>query len=90
MIKGINKQTVFLRLDGNSVYEGAYFILKNEAKQKNEADKDMLAEANRIIAEHNGVRRKRSGKDRLLRFFSACLFLFVGAFVGFFLSMLLF
>ena len=90
MVKGINKQMVVLRLDKNSMYEGACFILKNEAKAKSEADKDMLAEANRIVAGMDMAKRKRGRAPRLKRFFLCTAFLLAGAALGFFVSFLIF
>ena len=90
MVKGINKQMVFLRLDGNSTYESACFILKNEAKHPSEADKDMLAEANRIVFELEERKRKKPSRSRLARIFVPCASLFIGLAAGFFLSSWLF
>ena len=88
MIKGINKQMVVMRLDGNSIYEGACFILKNEKRGKDEADKDMLAEANRIVLEASERKKRKPKGSRLARFFAACGIFLIGTAAGFCLSLL--
>ena len=81
MVKGINKRMVVLRMDGNSIYDSAWFILKNEPKAKSEADKDMLAEANRIIFESDVQKRKKP--RRFLRVLLLVALFLVGAASGF-------
>lgn len=51
MIKGIGKRVVVLTDPTSKIYEQAIFILRQDAP-KVECDKDMLAEAERIINAH--------------------------------------
>ena len=90
MVKGINKQMVVLRLDSNSMYEGACFILKNEVRAKGETDKDMLAEANRIVSGMGLSKKGRVKASRAMRFLTVFMLLLVGAAAGFLLSFLIF
>ena len=86
MVKGINKQMIVLKLEGNRLYDSACFVLKNDVKQQKEAQKDMLYEANRILAEMEikKVRPKRKGIFR--RFLLWVLIFLLGALLGFALS----
>ncbi|MBQ3126120.1 MAG: hypothetical protein IJC15_03535 [Clostridia bacterium] len=50
MVKGCQRRIILLRETGSSMFEEAYFILKPE--RANAPEELMIAEANRIIAEH--------------------------------------
>ena len=53
MVKGCQKRMVVLKNIGSCFYEEAYFILKENAAEEQSCDSgDMIAEANRIIAEN--------------------------------------
>ena len=88
MVKGLNKQMIILRLDDNRIYESACFILKNEVTHKKETEKDMLAEANRLLGEMELGRarsRKRRGFGRFLLWLAVFL---LGGVAGFALAFL--
>ena len=51
MIKGCKKSVIMVNGDGNSLFETAYFILKNDLCQRTCGEDDMINEANRIIEE---------------------------------------
>ena len=51
MIKGCKKNVVYVRNTGSDVFEEAYFILSDDFEAKQTSEPDMVAEANRIIAE---------------------------------------
>lgn len=89
MVKGVNRQMIVLKLDGNRIYDSACFVLKNDAKQQKEAQKDMLREANRILAQMD-IKRSR---PRRIGWFWKLLFLLlilvIGMIIGFALSFLL-
>ena len=88
MVKGLNKQMIILRLDDNRIYESACFILKNEVTHKKETEKDMLAEANRLLGEMDLGRvraRKRRGFGKFLLWLMVFL---LGAIMGFGLAFL--
>lgn len=59
MVKGCQRQMVMLRCASDSAFESAYFILKNE-KQKIFSEDDIIAQANKIIAENCFARAKKS------------------------------
>lgn len=83
MVKGLNKQMIVLRIDGNRIYESACFILKNEVSQSKETRKDMLAEANRLLGEMDldaARPRKKRGFGKFMLWL--CVFL-LGAILGF-------
>ena len=55
MIKGAQKRMIVVKTGESRVFEEAYFVLRRESR----ADRlDMLAEANRIIENCGGTRRK--------------------------------
>jgi len=88
MVKGINKQMVVLRIEGNKLYESACFVLKNDASVCRETKKDMLAEANKILCEMDLGRARRGRVRRPLfkRLVSGLVLLIIGAVAGFTLS----
>lgn len=88
MVKGINKQMIILKLEGNRLYDSACFVLRNEVKQKKETEKDMLYEANRILSEMDIKRVKPHRFRWLRRLLTSLLLLAVGACIGFGLSFL--
>ena len=51
MVKGVNKQMIVLRIDGNRIYESACFVLKNDVVHSKQTQRDMLDEANRLLME---------------------------------------
>ena len=83
MVKGINKQMIVLKIDGNRVYDSACFILKNEVDRAKETQKDMLYEANRLLGEMElkGVKKKKKGKWKIILL--GAVMLVVGVAVGF-------
>ena len=88
MVKGLNKQMIILRLEGNEIYESACFILKNEVNHSKETRKDMLAEANRLLGEME-IGRARSRKGRAFGKFLLWMLVFLlGAILGFAIAFL--
>ncbi len=55
MVKGCQRRIILLRETGSGMFEEAYFILKPE--KANAPQQLMIAEANRIIAEHAAPHR---------------------------------
>ena len=78
MIKGINKQMIVMKMEGNRIYDSVCFVLKNEVDRSKDGESDMLREANRILGEMD---LKRSVKKKR-RFFKKFLFFFVVLAVG--------
>lgn len=60
MVKGCQRRIILLRGTGSGMFEEAYFILKPE--KANAPEQLMIAEANRIIAEHAASPRKSCGR----------------------------
>lgn len=89
MVRGINKQMIVLKIEGNRIYDSACFILKNEVKQSKDTERDMLNEANRILGEMDlrRVKRKRGGFFKRLAV--SAILLIIGAIIGFGLSFLI-
>lgn len=80
MIKGIQKKLIMMQLNKNDMFEGAYFIVRDDKEAKISDKNDMVKEANRIINEcvaPNSRAEKRSGR---LGFFA------LGAMIGILLS----
>ena len=82
MIKGINKQMIVLKLESNRLYESACFVLRNDVERKRQEEKDMLNEANRILAEMDIKHPKREMRGRMGRFTRTMIVLMIGAAIG--------
>lgn len=75
MLKGIQRQMVEVRTDKSSLFETAYFVLRDEALQKT-SDRNIVDEAYKIIsgalenAEEKGKRsaKKINGRRRFALF----------------------
>ena len=88
MVKGVNKQMIVLKPEGNRLYEQVCFVLRNDVKQSRESERDMLNEANRILAEMDIKRVKPRRLIWLSRVLWWLLLLAVGVCVGYGLSFL--
>ncbi len=76
MIKGAQKQMIVVRTGDSRYFDEAYFVLRREIKPPHGGRNDMLAEANRILAEHDlsAPPRKRKKLPRgVLLFLSGIL-----------------
>ena len=82
MIKGINKQMVVLKLESNRLYESACFVLRSDVERKKQEEKDMLSEANRILAEMDIKHPKRETRGKMGRFARTMIVLMIGAALG--------
>ncbi|MBE6555923.1 MAG: hypothetical protein E7663_06865 [Ruminococcaceae bacterium] len=86
MIRGCQRETVYLRTQDSDLFECAWLVLRRE-KPMVGAD-DMLAEANRIVgqgAAYSGKRRHRLGGFLLFlsgASFSAAVLLLLYVFLG--------
>ena len=80
MLKGIQKNTIWMRTVGNRYFEGAYFILRPAASETSPTHaNEMIREANRILSENRVLRTKkgkvsRSWGSRAVPFFWGMLF----------------
>ena len=67
MLRGCQKQMIVLQTPQSGVFESAFFVLRRE--NQSVGHDDMLAEANRIIGNGVGLRRRaRRLPERLLVF----------------------
>ena len=89
MIKGAQKQMIVIRTGNSRYFDEAYFVLRREIRGNKQEKTDMLAEANRILEEHDlqtgGKPRKRLPRG-VLFFLSGIL---CGAAVALLLGLLL-
>ncbi len=83
MVKGINKQMIVLKLEGNRIYDSACFILKNEVQRSKDNQNDMLYEANRLLGEMDIKKYKGKKKGFWRKLIFALSFLILGAVIGF-------
>ena len=83
MVKGVNKQMIVLKLENNRLYESACFLLRSDVEQKRREERDMLGEANRILAEMDIKKPKRATRGGFRRFLGALLLMLLGAALGF-------
>lgn len=51
MIKGARKQMIVVRTGNSPYFDEAYFVLRDDAQKDKRKSKDILSEANRILAE---------------------------------------
>ena len=58
MIKGSQKQMIVLRTGSSRYFDEAYFVLRREIKTTGRERGDILAEANRILAESGPSSRR--------------------------------
>jgi len=61
MIKGIQKRMIVMRTGGSSIFEGAYFVLRNGYGRTDAEKGEMIREANRLIEEGMGLPAGRRG-----------------------------
>ena len=78
MIKGVQKNMVWVQTPKSGYFEEAYFVVRRELSSEKQRSNEMLREANRILAEHEaGVEREKptqkGNKERLLFFFGGML-----------------
>ena len=51
VIKGCQKNVVWIRSTESELFEEAYFIVSDKVKRKHISENDMVSEANRLIAD---------------------------------------
>jgi hypothetical protein len=69
MIKGAQKRMIVVKTGDSRVFEEAYFVLRRESR----ADRlDMLAEANKIIENCGGVRKRGNSHQRTALLYAIC------------------
>ena len=66
-MRGCQKRVVFLKNIGSDFFEEAYFVLKGNTDMAKYTDADIIREANRIIDENIGKRRRINIKKMIMR-----------------------
>ena len=51
MIKGARKEMIVVRTGDSLYFDEAYFVLRDDTKKSKQKSRDILSEANRILAE---------------------------------------
>ena len=77
-MRGCQKRVVFLKNTGSSIFEGAYFVIKDENRrdEKDGDECDMVLEASRIIEENF----ERKGRRTAVHLYYALSFILGAAF----------
>ncbi len=86
MLKGAQKKMIVVKTAESNVFEEAYFVVRRDAENSH---MDMLAEANKIIENCTGGRRKKE-KTKLMPKFRDWVFFAGGAGFGGGIAALLF
>ena len=86
-VKGAQRRMVQMRIGNSPYYEEALFIVRKDLPEIRFPEREMLAEANRILRESAGreEQEKPSPAKGLACFFGGVVFGFVLALAGFFL-----
>jgi len=77
MLKGVQKNMMFIQLPAASYFEGAYFIMRTGKKEPKQGE--MIKEANKIIADAGAADRKKTGsrgalgREKVLFFVYGCV-----------------
>ncbi len=77
MLKGIQKRMIMVRTDHSSLFETAYFVLRNDDAPVATDENAMIREANRILAESalSGKKKHTKSGKRRQRMLSLFFFL---------------
>ena len=59
-MRGCQKRVIYLKNTGSEYFDEAYFVLKNSSGSNKRTDTDIIREANRIIDENIGKRKRIS------------------------------
>ena len=69
MIKGAQKRMIVVKTGDSAVFEEAYFVLRRESRAER---LDMLAEANKIIENCGGNRKRGRSPQRAALLYALC------------------
>lgn len=87
MIKGVQKNMIWIQTPKSDCFEEAYFVVRKELQTERQKGNEMLREANRILTEHEEM--KQSGQKKRARRRDLWLVFFCGVFCGgFFVTLL--
>ena len=64
-MRGYQRRVIFLKNTGSALFEEAYFVMRSLEMAEGRSEADMVAEADRIIEENFGKRKRRLNKPRL-------------------------
>lgn len=59
MIRGTQREMIMLKGDRSSAFESVFFLIRTDSTAPRGTKEDMLAEANRIIAQNRPARKRR-------------------------------
>ncbi len=65
-MRGCQKRVIYLKNTGSEVFDEAYFVLKSDTDIALRAEGDIIREANRIIDENIGKRKRIDFKRIIL------------------------
>lgn len=65
-MRGYQRRVIFLKNTGSALFEEAYFVMRSLEMAEGRSEADMVAEADRIIEENFGKRKRRLGKLKLI------------------------
>ena len=63
MIKGCQRKVIVVKGDEESMFECAYFVLKNDKNHDNPSEGDMIAEADKIIRQSCRINDKKCNEN---------------------------
>lgn len=85
-VRGYQKKVIFIKNAGSNFFEEAYFVLKDDEKNRIFSHATMVSEANKIIEENFGIKKRRFKFLKLPVLFSFLL----GCALSLFLSFVVF
>ena len=59
MIRGTQREMIMLKGDKSSAFESVFFLIRTDATAPRGTKEDMLAEANKIIAQNRPTKKRR-------------------------------
>lgn len=59
MIRGTQREMIMLKGDKSSAFESVFFIIRTDVTAPRGTQKDMLAEANKIISQNRPTKKRR-------------------------------
>ncbi len=83
MVRGCQKKIIYLKNTDSGVFDEAYFLVSDSALGKNMDERDMIAEANRILDECIFNEERNSTKRKTLDFLKRKIIpTFLGVIIG--------
>lgn len=82
-MRGYQRRVIFLKNTGSALFDEAYFVMRKDERAEKRSEADMVAEADRIIEENFG--KKKRHKFGALTLFTSFL---LGASLTFIIAVL--